>query len=56
MRHAAKVGDDAVKRDAVDCLFCQLVCGDLPRHQVYEDERFLVLLTREYQPDKASIT
>ena len=30
-----------------DCLFCRLVAGELPRHQVYEDDDFLVLLTIE---------
>ena len=28
-----------------ECLFCRLVCGDLPSYRVYEDESFVVLLT-----------
>jgi histidine triad (HIT) family protein len=31
--------------DHADCLFCRLVRGELPRHQVYENDDFLVLLT-----------
>ena len=34
-----------MKRDDTDCLFCSLVRGDLPSHRVYEDDKFIVLLT-----------
>lgn len=28
------------------CVFCQIVSGQEPRHHVWEDERFMVFLTR----------